>query len=1097
MALKFNTYRPKRYLRSRFVEGKYLLAAEATDLELELLEQLRASVKATIGDVALEDAWKVERLSDTELLIKPGEAWFKGLPFVMRGGPDQLVSGAILTLNKVPVGVSVSDDASGLGKILTLGTTGAPNLSQTTPTDVYRIVVTAREELITEVQDEFLQNANLTESTQQKIRLVFQISIVPEAFQTESPIPYTDENSASPNFTNRIVITPSLGSGDLVSTSVITGAEIIDGRDLELTINNPDLSNPIPDSPTTRLPFANGTLIDSVGNKFYINTVTAAPVSGQVVIRVDKEYQQVDPQIIVGMPYVLEKKDVYATTNDGATDGQLHWPIATFSWDEDDGLAHESSVVDLRTSVDKLADYEAIINQKTNLTVTEGGTVSFNLPIVDWSSDITLINPHGPEQTISATALPIVEGGTLAYDLDLQSGGALEKGSLAVDVLSAGATSTLDTVSLSTVEVGNIIIDSDGVVAEILSVDQVNHTVTTNVALTGLGPASIYLDSYGPGAVKVTSIKYCLASRKGNKVYIAGLELEDGESSQIGDGLPQGILDILGAGITESSTEANYSSDIRGAVNEGFQERIGTLTDAVGDSQEDRSAFLRSNDPVTWTGTQLEFTSDIVLEIINTKDGTTTLHTVQVASSPLLIDNNESLWVEVDRTAVSENLTVYRTTVDPIPAQEQSTKDVFVLFKRVDVGLDQYLHLPLHKQVLNPNQFVRLGASGSGAGFIKATYLDPISTTLPAGVSYIADGVAVVDDDLVLFTNLAADNNRIYKVSGVGVALVWTPQRAFINGFDPDDGDSVRILSGDAFRDQLAVFDGSDFLVNDIVRHFDGVSGDFYEQSSIKTIDLINNTTDNVFTISYLGSENLIVDYSISRGALPTYKETGQLFITTDGTNATIARNNAYLGDPEVEFAVSISGGDLLLDYTMSNLGPNGVFKYSVKRWSDVGGGPTGIPNYGTGGGPVSTPAAGNPGEVQFHGMGGLLAAEAQFKWNGTAGAIELDGLELSKLRSETLDNNQIIPDQALSYAATYQFAYIDYSIERGTNRRLGTLEIKTNGATVSFVDEYSETTIIGIDFSVAIVGPNIVVSYTSTNTGQSATMKYSFRRWA
>ncbi len=41
MALKFNTFRAQRYLRSRFVEGKYLLASEGTDIELELVDLMR------------------------------------------------------------------------------------------------------------------------------------------------------------------------------------------------------------------------------------------------------------------------------------------------------------------------------------------------------------------------------------------------------------------------------------------------------------------------------------------------------------------------------------------------------------------------------------------------------------------------------------------------------------------------------------------------------------------------------------------------------------------------------------------------------------------------------------------------------------------------------------------------------------------------------------------------------------------------------------------------------------------------------------------------------------------------------------------------
>src|SRR5690606_22017261 len=136
MSLKFNTYRAKRYLRSRFVEGKYLLASEASDLQLESLQVLRKAIEKSLGSaVAIDDAWKVELLNSTQILIKPGQAWVKGLPVEMRFGGDQLVSNSIFTLGIVPAGVSVSDEPNGNGKILTF------NDGATTPTNTYRLIV--------------------------------------------------------------------------------------------------------------------------------------------------------------------------------------------------------------------------------------------------------------------------------------------------------------------------------------------------------------------------------------------------------------------------------------------------------------------------------------------------------------------------------------------------------------------------------------------------------------------------------------------------------------------------------------------------------------------------------------------------------------------------------------------------------------------------------------------------------------------------------------------------------------------------------------------------------------------------------------------
>jgi len=1111
--LRFNTFRAKRYLRSKFVEGKYLLASEAGDIELEILDVLRDVVKQTIGDVALADAWKVEKLSDTELLIKPGEAWFKGLPFQMRSGKDQLVSGAVLSAGVMPVGVSISDDATGLGKVLLF------NDAALTPTNNYRIVISAREELLTEVQDPFLQNANLTESTAQKIRLRFQINLVPESLQTETPIPYRDESStslvatnfpiagafAAPNLVNQIVVTPTAaGNGELVGTQLITGSEKIDGRDIELTLRNDSAiggGHPIPKSPTEQVAFENGKLIDSNGNKYHINAIFNDVVSTQVVLRLDKEPDQPNPEIVNTKPFTLIKRDVYATDGiNGQPQGKLFWNIATVDWHSSNLIVHESKIVDLRTSVSNLKDYEVFINNKHGLRLTEGGDISWDLTteMLDWSAALTLVNPHGSDMTIALASVPLVEGGSLAYDLNL-SGGAIQKGTLAINVTAFGANSTLSAAALDQVKVGNIVVDSAGVAAEITAIDDIANVISTSPSLTANGAATIYYDSFGPGKVPLTKEKYILAVRKNNKIILSGLELEDGETSQVGDGasaqlltfigstgdsddapdypsnfyvidgdslvtaigtldaaldalnlvvgaiswkapvanlaalpvlgnvdgdvrltldtrvaytwhssttswkpvngtgggvkiigggtvdwslgsptptpfsitqtsvptednvnvvnnwrgqtfttsaisqvstagfyfkrfgaalagnivyklyatsagLPTTLLDTsnpldssiitgtttlfnltfsslpylsastmyaivadfsavtfnstLGIGISladpyasgtqvtsansgaswtlnsandfgfniqgdtfaslptnEISFDANmfleikglsysdntipisespivlassldvayvipnlttggpnlvvtvdtldqvpanaliiarrdgadaivgssstrlasgqstklyaqtsdqtlsyigspdtadstpsYSSDIRGTAAESLTARTGSLTDSMGDSQEDRSMYLRSDDPVTWTGTQLQFTTDIVVEVVNTKSGTLTQHTILLAGSPIVLANNESAWVTIDRTLASENLTVNLSGTTPIPAQSQANKDVIVIARRKDAVGAGYVHIPLHKQVLEPGQTVRLGASGSGDG---------------------------------------------------------------------------------------------------------------------------------------------------------------------------------------------------------------------------------------------------------------------------------------------------------------------------------------------------------------------------------------------
>jgi hypothetical protein len=1156
--LRFNTYRSQRYLRSKFVEGKYLLASEGTDLQLELVDLLRKTVEAALGsDVAVKDAWKVEKLSATELLIKPGEAWVKGLPFAMRTGKDQLVSGAILSIGTVPVGVSVSDDANGEGKILTF------NDGASTPTNDYKIIISAREELLTDVDDPFLKNVNLTESTAQKIRLIFQLNIVPVSLQTESPTPYRDETStagaptnfpnvggvASPNLVNQVSVTPDVGlNGEQISLTLVTGSEGIDGRDVEIVIrNDPGVGsgNPFPNSPVSQSAFSNGTLIDSNGNRYHVNAIFNDTVSTQLVIRVDKEPDQPNPEIVNTKAFTLIKRDVFVTDDvNGSPQGRLYWPVADVSFSTTNGIVHQSKITDLRNKLDEAQYYQNIVNQKFDLQLVEGGDLTYDnaTSMFSWDADLKLINPYGSLQTIGASSVPLVDGGTLHYALNM-AGGALQKGSLAINVTAFGATSTLSAVSLADIEVGNIVVDSAQVVAEITEIDDVNATITTSPALTANGAAFIYKDSYGPGKAPLSEKSYVLAARSGSKLYVGGsLELESGETSQIGDGVTAELLAFIGstsetdqspnysnenyvsdgmslvdgisaldlalfslsgvvtainwkapvadyatlplignsdgdvritldsrvayswdnansiwkplngtgggvkiisvdpwsnavptsaiqydntsfaingggaipdyktssftitqdmqidsveteirnflgyagnwdvhiyadlagepdetnilataslsattvsgvfglvtwtfgsppiltpgtyhvgfnstevpglaaqvrsvptgfqsfdAGATWSATDGiglivygtllgvvlefggtddayleikgldyvdntipwatespivfsndydvayvvpnltaggpnltvnvdtlanvplqatiiarrvgtdvivgssstllklgqssllyaqtsnqtlsyigapdtadstpSYSSNIRGTSSENLTARAGVLTDILGDEQENRSAYFRSDLPITWTGTQLIFTDDIVLEIVNTKSGTVTQHTILAAESPLSLTDGESAWVTIDRTLATENLTLNKSGTLAVPAQTQATKDVIIFARRQDATGAGYLHLPLHKQVLEPGQTVRLGASGSGSGggneileTLKNSFMDSTFDLMTPNI------FQTNTDDLIDLSSTGAYSlvDKSFNFTGIGQTLV-------------------------------------------------------------------------------------------------------------------------------------------------------------------------------------------------------------------------------------------------------------------------------------------------------------------------------------
>ncbi len=784
--LRFNTFRATRYLRSKFVEGKYLLASEATDLELEVLDLLRTMTKNAIGDVALEDAWKVQRLSTTTLLIKPGEAWFKGLPFINRFGKDELVSGATLSLGTVPVGVTATDDSTGLGKIITF------NNAASTPSNTYRLVVSAHEELITDVQDPFLKNVNITEDTAQKIRLNFQINIVPDSLQSTISVPYRDENStsasvtnfpatggfAAPNYVNNVIVTPASGqNGELLATNIISGSAGIDGRSVELTVrNDPGLGggNPLPNSSLAQQAFSNGFLIDSNGSVFYVNAIFNDTVNTQLIIRIDQEVGQGLPEIVNTKPYTLNKRDVFVTDDvNGTPQGRIHWPIATVLWDSSSHFVHDSVVTDLRTSIEEEVFYQQLLNNRNTLNTIGGGTFSLAIDgaTLSWDAAVNLIGPAFLSQSISAGSGYLVDGGFLVYKMHLATSGDLRKGTLGVTSTTSGTSISLSgSPSLASVSKGNIfVIGSQSAVIQ--AIDDVNKTLTLATSVSSSGAATIYLDSYGPGTYPTDENSYVLASRSGSIVLVADvMTLTAGQSGKLG------------------------------------------------------------------------------------------------APSP--------------------------------------------------------------------------------AGVVKVRLYDAVDTTLPSGASATIDGVSLANGDLVLFNNLASGNHEVYKAAGVGTSITWSPIGIFNGSITPSGGDLVIFSEGTQFANQIAEYSLADntFYVNNTVRHFNGT--DFWEESSIQNSSLSDNTTGNIFSVTAVGSENMVIDFSIIRSGI---KETGTLWLTNDHTNAFLATGGAASGATGVTFSAAISSGNVVLSYTTTSTGAAATFKYTVKRWSDTGGGPTGLPSYNPG----------------------------------------------------------------------------------------------------------------------------------------------------
>lgn len=511
-----------------------------------------------------------------------------------------------------------------------------------------------------------------------------------------------------------------------------------------------------------------------------------------------------------------------------------------------------------------------------------------------------------------------------------------------------------------------------------------------------------------------------------------------------------------------------------------------------------RFLYIGSNDNLEWSGTALSFSQDITLRRVNPETDVTTVHTIDASDSPIAIADGEYIYVMLSKSLASETLTVYNSAVTPLSSQDLIAKEAVILFRRLDNPLTNLreLYLPFNKQFVTEGQVFRIGASGSGgSGGFKVRAHDPINTSVPFGVSAVIDGVTLVDGDMVLFTNLTAGNNRVYKVTGIGSLMVWTTVRAFENGsFDPSDSDQVLIQEGTIFGDQTARWTGTEFTINDVVRYFNGT--DYWQQESLKktTLDDAQAVFTDVFSINATGSENLIVDFSLVRN--PT-KEVGSLHITHDGVNVSMSRVGTIIGDSNgIDFIADIDSGNLRLRYTSTATGVSGEFKFIIKRWSDSAGGPSGVPSYvSTGGSPIS--AAGSNTQIQFN-SGGMLGADSSFAWDSSSKTLKIGSTEIQGVNSTvTLNDGQASPLTFLMLdSALFKHAVVEYSASIDGNFRTGRLIIACNGTIAVGSDDFVETGATGLTLFADMSGSFIAIQYTTGSTGVTGELKFNIRKW-
>jgi len=480
----------------------------------------------------------------TTLLVNSGEAWFSGLPFAMRDGQDQLVSGSTLAAGIVVVpgggasSIVVRDEPLGLGKLLTFSATGI------TPAADYQIVISAKEQVITNVDDPFLKNVNIPESTAQKLRLTYRLNVVPKTVQTSVPVPYTDSVVAG-NLVNYIDVTPQLsGNGSEISRTVVSASAAIDGRSLEITIkNNPASSNPsysgspvgnlIPSGSTPQQEYSNGKFIDSQGQTYWLNAIFNDVVANQVILRISKEVTQTDPLIIVGKPYRLQKRDVYVTDDISGTPlGQLFWPVADVTWNSTSGFVHSSKIADLRNSVESLTNGEDKTTTKFNLRLLGGGVVTAEKATAASGTAIVINN------TFAAGDALVVNGVSFVYNVDWAAG------------ISTSATAAAITAAISASH--NPLLDG------VITASVLGSTITLTAVVPGTSGNALTLTKVDTGAsnftLSATTLTGGINGTAGELIWDADFNIAN----------PSGLTQSIATGsvVLREAGSAAYSMDL-------------------------------------------------------------------------------------------------------------------------------------------------------------------------------------------------------------------------------------------------------------------------------------------------------------------------------------------------------------------------------------------------------------------------------------------------------------------------------------------------------------------------------------------------------
>jgi hypothetical protein len=212
--------------------------------------------------------------------------------------------------------------------------------------------------------------------------------------------------------------------------------------------------------------------------------------------------------------------------------------------------------------------------------------------------------------------------------------------------------------------------------------------------------------------------------------------------------------------------------------------------------------------------------------------------------------------------------------------------------------------------------------------------------------SYATYGADIDDTGVLLTADLDSGNVRLrYTSTSTGIAptIKYLVKRWSDTGGGPASIPSYSIggtnVGGTGVAGQIAIWDTTSDITSNADLAYDSSNGILsigsgtseIERSKLSSTTVPDNTSGHiVVAVPHADYQFLVIDYSVIRA---TDRSVGTLYITTNGTSASIAPVYTDLGTPGVTFTADVVGLNVRLLANTSSTGVAASLKYAFKRW--------------------------------------------------------------------------------------------------------------------------------------------------------------------